>query len=67
VKVGDIVKVKKGTDTGWLHVNPNIRGKLAIIVVDYGKYDIDVRIFENNSKHRIHKQDCEVVSESESR
>ena len=65
MKVGDIVRVKKGHDTGWLHVKPSIRGKLAIIVLVYdGEYDIGIRIFEDNYYHRIHKKECEVVNES---
>ena len=64
MKVGDIVRIKRTTNSG-IHqsIRQHYLNKLAIVVV-VGTWSIDVRIIENGMNPRIAKDDCEVISES---
>jgi hypothetical protein len=64
MKVGDIVRIKRITDSGIHHsIRQHYLNKLAIVVI-VGTWSVDVRIIENGMNPRIAKEDCEVISES---
>ena len=64
MKVGDIVRIKRTTNSG-IHqsIRQHYLNKLAIVVV-VGTWSVDVRVIEGGMKPRIAKEDCEVISES---
>ena len=64
MKVGDIVRIKRTTNSG-IHqsIRQHYLNKLAIVVVN-GTWSVDVRVIENGMKPRIAQDDCEVISES---
>ena len=59
MKVGDLVRIKDCKQIGYA----SVIGKIGIVVVR-GTWSVDVRVFENGLCPRIHKEDCEVISES---
>lgn len=64
MKVGDLVRIKRTTNSGIHHsIRQHYLNKLAIVVV-VGTWSVDVRIIENDMKPRIAKDDCEVISEN---
>ena len=64
MKVGDLVRIKRTTNSGIHHsIRQHFLNKLGIVVV-VGTWSVDVHIMENDMKPRIAKEDCEVISES---
>ena len=62
MQVGDLVRIKRTTNSGIHHsIQQHILNKLGIVVV-VGTWSIDVCIIENNMTSRIAKDDCEVIS-----